>query len=103
MFINKCDTVDEEMIELVEMEIREELTNCGFDGDAIPVICGSALCEIENKQPELGRERIVELMAAVDESIPVPERDTNVPFLTTVAKFFSPSYRAVFTQECSDK
>ena len=49
VFINKCDTVDEEMIELVEMEIREELTNCGFDGDAIPVVCGSALCEIENK------------------------------------------------------
>lgn len=49
VFINKCDTVDEEMIELVEMEIREELTNCGFDGDEIPVVCGSALCEIENK------------------------------------------------------
>jgi len=89
VFINKCDTVDEEMIELVEMEIREELTNCGFDGDAIPVICGSALCEIENKQPELGRERIVELMAAVDESIPVPERDTNVPFLMPIENLYN--------------
>jgi len=89
VFINKCDTVDEEMIELVEMEIREELTNCGFDGDAIPVICGSALCEIESKQPELGRERIVELMAAVDEVIPVPQRDTNVPFLMPIENLYN--------------
>lgn len=50
------------MIELVEMEIREELTACGFDGDNASVIPGSALCEIENKQPELGREAILKLM-----------------------------------------
>ena len=54
------------MIELVEMEIREELSMCGYDGDEIPVICGSALCEIENKSTELGREKILELMEAVD-------------------------------------
>jgi len=89
VFINKCDTVDEEMIELVEMEIREELTNCGFDGDEIPVVCGSALCEIENKQQDLGREKIVELMAAVDEAIPVPERDLNVPFLMPIENLYN--------------
>lgn len=89
VFINKCDTVDEEMIELVEMEIREELTNCGFDGDEIPVICGSALCEIENKQLDIGREKIKELMAAIDEHIPVPERDTNEPFLMPIESLYN--------------
>jgi len=89
VFINKCDTVDEEMIELVEMEIREELSNCGFDGDEIPVICGSALCEIENKDPKLGREAIQQLMSCIDEHIPVPERDLNEPFLMPIENLYN--------------
>ena len=95
VFINKCDTVDDEMIELVEMEIREELTSCGFDGDEIPVICGSALCELENKQPELGRDRLVELMAAVDDHIPVPVRDMNEPFLLPIENLYNIGKRAL--------
>ena len=54
VFVNKCDVADAEMIELVEMEIRELLTEFGYDGDAIPIVKGSALCAIEGKSPELG-------------------------------------------------
>jgi len=88
VFINKCDTVDEEMIELVEMEIREELTACGFDGDNASVIPGSALCEIENKQPEIGREAILKLMEAVDSDIPVPERNLDEPLLMPIENLY---------------
>jgi len=84
VFINKCDTVDEEMIELVEMEVREELSTYGYDGDEIPVIAGSALCEIENKQPELGRERILELVNAIDNHVPEPERNPDEPFFMPI-------------------
>jgi len=87
-FINKCDTVDEEMIELVEMEVREELSTYGYDGDDIPVICGSALCEIENSNPELGREKILELMEAVDQSVPVPERNPDEPFFMAIESVY---------------
>jgi len=84
VFINKCDTVDDEMIELVEMEVREELSMYGYDGDEIPVIAGSALCEIENTQPELGRERILELIEAVDTNVPEPERNPDEPLFMSI-------------------
>ena len=84
VFINKCDTVDDEMIELVEMEVREELSTYGYDGDEIPVIAGSALCEIENTQPELGRERILELIEAVDTNVPEPERNPDEPLFMSI-------------------
>ena len=80
--------VDEEMIELVEMEVREELSTYGYDGDNIPVICGSALCEIENKNPELGREKILELMSAVDEAVPLPERNPDEPFFMAIESVY---------------
>ena len=76
------------MIELVEMEIREELTACGFDGDIASVIPGSALCEIENKQPEIGREAILKLMEAVDADIPVPERNLDEPLLMPIENLY---------------
>lgn len=76
------------MIELVEMEIREELTACGFDGDNASVIPGSALCEIENKQPEIGREAILKLMEAVDADIPVPERNLDEPLLMPIENLY---------------
>jgi len=84
IFINKCDAADEEMIELVEMEIRELLGEMGFDEDATPVVKGSALCALEGTKPELGVEAINELMRVVDETIPTPERDLDVPFLLPI-------------------
>jgi len=84
VFINKCDTADEEMIELVEMEVRELLDEMGFSEDNSPIVKGSALCALEDKQPELGVEAINKLMEAVDKTIPTPERVLDVPFLLPV-------------------
>lgn len=90
VFINKADMVDDaELMELVEMEIRELLTEYGFDGDETPIICGSALCALEDKLPEVGLERIRELIEAVDGHIPLPERDLDKPFLMPVEDSFS--------------
>ncbi|KAJ2877867.1 translation elongation factor Tu [Coemansia aciculifera] len=90
VFINKADAIDDaEMLELVEMEMRELLTEYGFDGDHTPVISGSALCALEGRNPELGAEAIKKLMAAVDEYIPTPVRDLEKPFLMPVEDIFS--------------
>lgn len=94
VFVNKVDTVDDpEMLELVEMEMRELLTQYGFDGDNTPVIMGSALCALEKKQPEIGEEAIMKLLDAVDEYIPTPQRDLDQPFLLPVEDVFSISGR----------
>ena len=94
VFLNKCDLVDdEELLELVEMEIRELLDFYEFDGDATPIIRGSALAAAEGKNPEMGSERILELMAAVDENIPEPTRDLDKPFLMPIEDTFSISGR----------
>lgn len=84
VFINKCDVADEEMIELVEMEVREMLSENGFDGDNCPVIKGSALCMIEDKNPEVGINSIASLMEAVDSYIPTPQRKLEEPLLLPV-------------------
>ena len=84
VYINKVDAADEEMVELVEMEIRELLTEMGFDGDNASVVKGSALCCVEDKNPELGKNSIVELMEAVDTQIPEPERPIDQPFLLPI-------------------
>src|SRR3984957_18022463 len=82
VFMNKCDMVDDkELLELVEMEVRELLTKYGFPGDKIPLIHGSATCALEGKRPELGHDAILKLMAAVDETIPQPTRPVDKPFL----------------------
>ncbi|EGV61849.1 translation elongation factor Tu [Yamadazyma tenuis] len=94
VFVNKVDTIDDpEMLELVEMEMRELLTQFGFDGDNTPVIMGSALCALEGKQPEIGEEAIMKLLDAVDEHIPTPTRDLEQPFLLPVEDVFSISGR----------
>ena len=88
VFLNKCDMVDdEELIELVEMEVRELLSSYGFDGDNCPVIKGSALKAIEGEQKYV--DAIVELMNAVDEYIPLPEREHDKPFLLPVEDVFT--------------
>ena len=89
VFMNKCDMVDdEELLELVEMEIRELLDEYEFPGDDTPVIQGSALKALEDPDSEWG-DKVMELMKAVDEWIPTPERDTDKPFLMPVEDVFS--------------
>ena len=90
VFVNKIDAIeDKEMLELVEMEMRELLSTYGFDGDETPIVLGSALCALEGRQPEIGTQKIDELLAAVDSWIPVPERDLDKPFLMSVEDVFS--------------
>ncbi|KAM7204324.1 putative elongation factor tu protein [Rhypophila sp. PSN 637] len=90
VFVNKVDAIDDpEMLELVEMEMRELLSTYGFDGEETPVVMGSALCALEGKRPEIGEQKIDELMKAVDEWIPTPQRATDKPFLLSVEDIFS--------------
>ena len=90
VFVNKVDAVDDpEMLELVEMEMRELLSTYGFEGDETPVIMGSALMAMQNQKPEIGANKIDELLAAVDEWIPTPQRDMDQPFLMAVEDVFS--------------
>jgi elongation factor Tu len=93
VFLNKCDMADPDLLELVEMEVRELLSSYQFPGDDIPVIKGSALMALEDKSPELGENAILELMAAVDAYIPQPERAIDRPFLMPVEDVFSISGR----------
>jgi elongation factor Tu len=94
VFLNKCDMVDDaELLELVEMEVRELLTSYQFPGDKIPIIRGSALCALEDSNKELGEDAVRKLIAAVDEFIPIPERAKDKPFLMPVEDVFSISGR----------
>ncbi len=94
VFLNKVDMVDdEELLELVEMEVRELLSSYDFPGDDIPIIKGSALAALEDKTPEIGKEAILKLMAAVDEYIPTPDRPIDQPFLMPLEDVFSISGR----------
>ncbi|TNC93907.1 MAG: elongation factor Tu, partial [Rhodocyclaceae bacterium] len=94
VFMNKCDMVDDpELLDLVELEVRELLSSYDFPGDDIPIVRGSALCALEDKQPEIGREAILALMAEVDRYIPQPERPKDKPFLMPIEDVFSISGR----------
>ncbi len=94
VFMNKVDLVDDaEIIELVELEIRELLSKYDFPGDDIPVVQGSAVCALEDKRPEIGRESILKLMKAVDDYIPQPARPLDRPFLMPIEDVFSISGR----------
>jgi elongation factor Tu len=94
VFMNKCDMVDDpELLDLVEMEVRELLSSYQFPGDDIPVIRGSALVALENGDPKLGREAVLELMRQVDAYIPQPERPIDQPFLMPIEDVFSISGR----------
>lgn len=94
VFMNKCDQVDdEELLELVEMEMRELLTSYEFPGDDIPIVRGSALQALENPDSPLGRAAILKLMEAVDSYIPQPERPIDQPFLMPIEDVFSISGR----------
>ena len=94
VFMNKCDMVDDpELLDLVEMEVRELLSSYQFPGDDIPIIRGSALMALENKSPELGHDAILKLMEQVDSYIPQPERPIDQPFLMPIEDVFSISGR----------
>ncbi len=94
VYLNKVDQVDdEELLELVEMEVRELLSSYDFPGDDIPIVRGSALCALEDRNPEMGRESILKLMEAVDDYIPQPERPKDQPFLMPIEDVFSISGR----------
>ncbi len=94
VFMNKVDLVDDaEILELVEMEIRELLSKYDFPGDDIPITQGSAVCALDNKRPEIGHDAVVALMKTVDEYIPQPERPLDRPFLMPIEDVFSISGR----------
>jgi len=94
VYLNKVDQVDdEELLELVEMEVRELLSEYGFPGDDIPIVAGSALAALEGRDDNIGKESILKLMEAVDEAIPQPERAVNLPFLMPIEDVFSISGR----------
>ena len=94
VYLNKVDMVDDpELLELVELEVRELLSKYNFPGDKIPVVKGSALMALEDKEPKLGKDSILELMKAVDDYIPQPERPKDQPFLMPVEDVFSISGR----------
>jgi elongation factor Tu len=94
VYLNKVDMVDDpELLELVELEVRELLSSYQFPGDDIPIIKGSALCALEDREPDMGEKSIIELMDAVDSYIPQPQRATDRPFLMPVEDVFSISGR----------
>jgi elongation factor Tu len=94
VYLNKVDMVDDpELLELVEMEVRELLSMYNFPGDTIPIVRGSALCALEDREPKMGRDSILELMNAVDENIPQPERPIDQPFMMAIEDVFSISGR----------
>ncbi|MBV9118160.1 MAG: elongation factor Tu [Acetobacteraceae bacterium] len=94
VYMNKVDMVDDpELLELVELEVRELLSSYQFPGDDIPIIKGSALCALEDREPQLGEQSVIELMKAVDDYIPQPARATDRPFLMPIEDVFSISGR----------
>ncbi len=94
VFLNKCDLIDdEELLELVEMEVRELLSSYEFPGDDIPITKGSALVALEDGDAKLGKDSVLELMKTVDEYIPTPERPIDQPFLMPIEDVFSISGR----------
>ncbi len=94
VFLNKVDMVDdEELLELVELEVRELLSKYDFPGDDIPITKGSALMALEDKEPKIGRDAVLKLMETVDAYIPQPERPIDMPFLMPIEDVFSISGR----------
>jgi elongation factor Tu len=94
VFLNKVDMVDDpELLDLVELEVRELLSKYDFPGDDIPIIRGSGLCAVEDRNPEIGRDAVIRLMEAVDSYIPQPVREVDRPFLMPVEDVFSISGR----------
>ncbi|GFU36950.1 elongation factor Tu, mitochondrial [Nephila pilipes] len=103
VFINKIDSADQEMIELVEMELRDLLTEIGYKGDEIPFVYGSALNALEGKDPEKGANAIIKLLETVDETIPNPTRDLDKPFLLPIEHVHSIPSRGTVVTGCLER
>ncbi len=94
VYMNKVDMVDDpELLDLVELEVRELLTSYNFPGDKIPIVRGSALCALEGREPAMGHDSVLKLMEAVDTYIPQPDRPKDRPFLMPIEDVFSISGR----------
>lgn len=94
VFVNKVDAVeDSEMLDLVDMEMRELLSTYNFDGEQTPIVMGSALAALEGRNPDIGATKIQELVSACDDWLEVPPRDLDKPFLMPVEDVFSISGR----------
>ncbi|WP_029011721.1 elongation factor Tu [Niveispirillum irakense] len=93
VFLNKMDLADPDLVELVELEVRELLSSYGFPGDDIPIVKGSAVCALNDTNPEIGRDAVLALMAEVDRYIPQPERPVDKAFLMPIEDVFSISGR----------
>jgi elongation factor Tu len=90
VFLNKVDKVDDDdMIELVESEVRDLLTAQGFDGENTSIIKGSALCALKGEKDEIGKKKILELMEACDKDIILPERNEKKPFVMPIESVYS--------------
>lgn len=89
VYINKADQADSEVLELVEIEMRELLCDFGFDGDNCPIIVGSALLALQGNESEMGEPSIRKLLQAIDDYVPTPVRDTKSPFLLPIDNAFT--------------
>jgi elongation factor Tu len=89
VYINKVDAADKEMVELVEMELRELLTELGYKGDEVPFVCGSALAAMEGKLPEIGRDSVIKLLELIDTHFKLPIREVDKPFLMPIEHVYS--------------
>ncbi len=104
VFMNKVDMVDDpDLLDLVEMEVRDLLTAQGYPGETIPVIRGSALMALEDRAPALGRDALLQLMDAVDTAIPQPARDNDKPFLMPIKDIFSIPGRGTVVSGCAER
>jgi elongation factor Tu len=93
VFINKADLSDPETLKLVEADIRGNLAEHGYDGEKTPIVTGSALCTLEGRNPEIGKDSINKLLEAIDNHIPIPERDEGAPFSMSIEDVFTISGR----------
>lgn len=103
VYINKIDAADKEMVELVEIELRELLSEIGYNGDEVPFVCGSALAAMEGKLPEIGRESIIKLLDTVDKHFKDPIRDIDKPFLLPIEHVYSIQGRGTVVTGCLER
>lgn len=103
IYINKVDVVDEEMLDLVELEIRDLMTEMGYNGDDIPIVRGSARCALEDKSPEIGAASIEKLLEVVDKFIPTPARDLDQPFVMPIEHVYTVASRGTVLTGCVEQ